>query len=961
MKKLLAAAAASLLLAVTCTMPMQQASADEQTPQENVICISDEGSNLHLHDYGSYYARKTGSHLVPLEDGNWLRLQLVWTGTESIVVAERYTPDFQRIWRKVIGQQLPEYGGFHAGRDGYYYLVTGDEQDSLDEHKPMIDIAKYNADWELVGHVQTEGDDIVQAFRAGTVRCADDGRFLIVHTSRRIASGHQTNYTLEVDTESMEITEERSRMTLSSGYASHSFNQFVLLDGNNVVTLDHGDFFPRCVMLAKYASDLTTGTFTSYYDMEIVNMASYGALGDVDTQNMSIMNYTGVFIGGFEQSSTHYLTAYSTIDQSLWYDIVTGQAPYGKNSVRNIMISAVPKDDLQNEAVIKIPITDYTQEEGSPGTPFLVPAGEDRFLLMWQHGRQICYEFLDGAGNVVGEQYTMDGTLSDCEPVFCNNKVYWYTWDDADVSFYSIDTEHPEQTETVLSVSGHDYQAEGEPDEEGYVYEVCTKCGDRIRSIAPTSFVMNVFLIEHYSDSAGYSASAFHPESTVLEAKDLFMFDRVRVYPDEYVYQDEKFHAEITDGSEYVRYDPETKMYTVSDFDEAQISFTIKCWLRENPALFKEYTFRAAHHYELTETVLPDGEQEGWFTFHCTDCGHTYKKIIAPFTVLNGETAKAELETDTFEYDHAAHEPAVSLLLTDAESAEQTALEQGKDFTVQYIDNVNAGTAYALLTAADDSTAISGTMILPFTINPQQLQDCIVIFRPSTLDPEAPETDLVSALTPTVRIFDKQGFQMPEGSFYTRGMYQFTEDGLHLDSIAYNFHAQHRNYGNSTNETYKIPLISIEPYTAAFADEALAESGIAAYTGEAVEPEITLTTAKGRALKSGEDYSVTYENNTECGTATAVITGLMCYTGEIRLEFTIKGAEIHPAPASGDPDGDGKITVEDTALLNSWIFGKPDAALTEWQAADMNQDQVIDAADLTMMKRAMLAQKAQAH
>ena len=74
-----------------------------------------------------------------------------------------------------------------------------------------------------------------------------------------------------------------------------------------------------------------------------------------------------------------------------------------------------------------------------------------------------------------------------------------------------------------------------------------------------------------------------------------------------------------------------------------------------------------------------------------------------------------------------------------------------------------------------------------------------------------------------------------------------------------------------------------------------------------------------------------------------------------------RDAEIHPAPASGDPDGDGKITVEDTALLNSWIFGKPDAALTEWQAADMNQDQVIDAADLTMMKRAMLAQKAQAH
>ena len=49
-----------------------------------------------------------------------------------------------------------------------------------------------------------------------------------------------------------------------------------------------------------------------------------------------------------------------------------------------------------------------------------------------------------------------------------------------------------------------------------------------------------------------------------------------------------------------------------------------------------------------------------------------------------------------------------------------------------------------------------------------------------------------------------------------------------------------------------------------FADEVLAETGSLDYTGEALEPEITVN-GGGRTLRSGVDYTVGYSGNTDAG------------------------------------------------------------------------------------------------
>ena len=61
-----------------------------------------------------------------------------------------------------------------------------------------------------------------------------------------------------------------------------------------------------------------------------------------------------------------------------------------------------------------------------------------------------------------------------------------------------------------------------------------------------------------------------------------------------------------------------------------------------------------------------------------------------------------------------------------------------------------------------------------------------------------------------------------------------------------------------------------------------------------LKPEQLVLTNKetGEKLRYGADYKVAYENNTDFGTATAVVTGIVNYSGELRLNFEIEKAPV---------------------------------------------------------------------
>lgn len=61
-------------------------------------------------------------------------------------------------------------------------------------------------------------------------------------------------------------------------------------------------------------------------------------------------------------------------------------------------------------------------------------------------------------------------------------------------------------------------------------------------------------------------------------------------------------------------------------------------------------------------------------------------------------------------------------------------------------------------------------------------------------------------------------------------------------------------------------------------------------------------------------------------------------------------------PVKGDVNADGKLNAADAVMLQKWLTGVPDATLSNWKAADLYEDGVLNAFDLCMMKRELMNQ-----
>ena len=67
------------------------------------------------------------------------------------------------------------------------------------------------------------------------------------------------------------------------------------------------------------------------------------------------------------------------------------------------------------------------------------------------------------------------------------------------------------------------------------------------------------------------------------------------------------------------------------------------------------------------------------------------------------------------------------------------------------------------------------------------------------------------------------------------------------------------------------------------------------YTGKAIKPEVIVKAKLFQtSLTEGQDYTVSYENNTKAGTAGVIITGTGEFTGTIRKTFTILPLAVTP-------------------------------------------------------------------
>ena len=98
------------------------------------------------------------------------------------------------------------------------------------------------------------------------------------------------------------------------------------------------------------------------------------------------------------------------------------------------------------------------------------------------------------------------------------------------------------------------------------------------------------------------------------------------------------------------------------------------------------------------------------------------------------------------------------------------------------------------------------------------------------------------------------------------------------------------------------------------------------YTGDQITPALTAT-FNDLNLVEGKDYTVTYENNIEEGTATVTIEGIGNFTGKITMTFKITPAQeqVEPEPEPVEPEPEPVEPVEppvetgDTNNLAMWF------------------------------------------
>lgn len=123
-------------------------------------------------------------------------------------------------------------------------------------------------------------------------------------------------------------------------------------------------------------------------------------------------------------------------------------------------------------------------------------------------------------------------------------------------------------------------------------------------------------------------------------------------------------------------------------------------------------------------------------------------------------------------------------------------------------------------------------------------------------------------------------------------------------------------------------------------------------TENGATPELALSCGD-YILQKDVDYTVTYENNSEPGTATATVTGIGNFKGSKTLSFTVTAApDTIEVTLPGDVDGDGQLALTDYAFIANLAVGayKTDDPYI-LAAADVNGDTAVDVFDVSLLNR----------
>lgn len=198
------------------------------------------------------------------------------------------------------------------------------------------------------------------------------------------------------------------------------------------------------------------------------------------------------------------------------------------------------------------------------------------------------------------------------------------------------------------------------------------------------------------------------------------------------------------------------------------------------------------------------------------------------------------------------------------------------DYMVKYSENINAGTASVKVTGQN---GYYGETNVTFEILPKDVSNADLELTQSPVEVQL--SNAVGAGNPEVAV-TYNGQTLVENTDYTIAFANDATTGIGVCTITGT-----GNYQGERTEEYAVASGNIEDCVDVI------EVSDMTYTGETLTPAVVLKKdGKLADLREGVDYTVTYSDNVDVGTATVTVRGIGAYGGKKETTFTIAAADL---------------------------------------------------------------------
>lgn len=260
-------------------------------------------------------------------------------------------------------------------------------------------------------------------------------------------------------------------------------------------------------------------------------------------------------------------------------------------------------------------------------------------------------------------------------------------------------------------------------------------------------------------------------------------------------------------------------------------------------------------------------------------CSLTFSITARPVSTL-------KITVPSVTYNGKAQKPAVTVKYNNYK------FKNGTDYTLSYKNNTKIGTATVTVKGKGK---LSGTKSVTFKINAKPIKNAVITYNNSLTYNGSTLSPAVTVKYGNATLKKNTDYNVAYSNNVNAGTGTITITGKGI-------------YGGSVKKTFTIKKLGISA-------SAVSGTGNKVYTGSSIKP-VPAVKVGGRTLKNGTDFTVSYKNNTEPGTATLKVTGKGNYSGSVSKTFKITARAIN----------DVEVTVPDTVFTGEQV--RPDVVVS---------------------------------